>query len=378
MAKNRRIAAFVIMLAVLTLASAAFALYGASKMYVKTDNGRSLPVRRAPNKNAEVMGYASYGAEIMVDWSYAGNDGWSMVIWGGAGDGYVQTRYLSNTKPQPFQTPKPGATPTPKPKDDKKAKQKELNKELASEKAVEPFYVAARPSRSSGTVNFRKGPSTITTRLGRLPAGRELLVLAETTGWYRATDQETGKTGYIYKKLTTPLSKPVETKAEEVVSGSQRLGKVTVNGEFELSCRIPEGYRLQMVDMRGDKLVAAVVSENGTAPAMNLSVAYDELYGEVDRMNDMSPEALAVLEETFASDAEVALSYRETGHGTKVLVARQSGDDGDFIDILAIYKGYFIEFTMAPGEDAASQTLTDEDVDLCISFLTDVDFTPVA
>ena len=378
MTRKRWIAALVITLALLTLASAAYALYGASVMYVKTDNGKSLPVRIAPNKNAEVIGHAAFGNSILVDWSYAGNDGWSRVVWGSLGDGYVQTRYLSSTKPAPFETPKPNATPTPKPKDDKKAKQKELNKELASEKEVEPFFVAARPSRSSGTVNFRKGPSTITTRLGRLPSGRELLVLAETTNWYRATDQETGKTGYIYKKLTTPLSKPVETKAEEVVSGSQRLGKVTVNGEFELSCRIPEGYRLQMVDMRGDKLVAAVVSENGTAPAMNLSVAYDELYGEVDRMNDMSPEALAVLEETFASDAEVTLSYRETGYGTKVLVARETGDDGDFIDILAIYKGYFIEFTMAPGEDAASQALTDEDVDLCISFLTDVDFTPVA
>ena len=74
---------------------------------------------------------------------------------------------------------------------------------------------------------------------------------------------------------------------------------------------------------------------------------------------------------------DVEITYRETGYGTKLLIARETGTDTDFVDILAIYKGYFIEFNMTPNPKAAVQTLTDQQVRMCIDFLTDVDFNPV-
>ena len=74
---------------------------------------------------------------------------------------------------------------------------------------------------------------------------------------------------------------------------------------------------------------------------------------------------------------EVSITYKETGYGTKLLIARETGSDTDFVDILAIYKGYFIEFNMTPNPKAASQTLTDAQIQICIDFLTDVDFNPV-
>ena len=39
-------------------------------------------------------------------------------------------------------------------------------------------------------------------------------------------------------------------------------------------------------------------------PQMYLSVAYDETYGDVARMNDLSVEDLAVLEETFKTSPD--------------------------------------------------------------------------
>ena len=114
-----------------------------------------------------------------------------------------------------------------------------------------------------------------------------------------------------------------------------------------------------------------------TEPQMFMSIAYDETYGEVERMNDMTDEELAVLEDSFKEMNQVEIFYRETGYGTKVLVARETGNDTDFIDILAIYKGYFIEFAMMPNVGAADQQLTEEDLQTCIDFLTDVDFNPV-
>ena len=53
------------------------------------------------------------------------------------------------------------------------------------------------------------------------------------------------------------------------------------------------------------------------------------------------------------------------------------GSDTDFLDILSVYKGYFIEFVMTPSTSSASQTLTDDQVRMCIDFLTNLDFVEV-
>ena len=93
-------------------------------------------------------------------------------------------------------------------------------------------------------------------------------------------------------------------------------------------------------------------------------------------MNDLSDADLAVLEATFSDMDNVDISYSKTGHGTKLLIARQSGA-AESVDILAIYKGYFIEFIMTPNPMAARQVLTNEQIGMCIDFLTDLDFNPV-
>ena len=109
--------------------------YGFSEMWIKTDNGKKLAVRAEPNKNAEIIGYAEYGNNVLVDWSYAGNDGWSKLVWGALGDGYVQTRYLVSEKPAPYKSPEQ------KKAEEEKAEQKKLRAEyLAVNPAVRAMY----------------------------------------------------------------------------------------------------------------------------------------------------------------------------------------------------------------------------------------------
>ena len=74
---------------------------------------------------------------------------------------------------------------------------------------------------------------------------------------------------------------------------------------------------------------------------------------------------------------DVDISYQNTSHGTKLLIAREIGSDTDFVDILSIYKGYMIEFNMTPSPSAASQTLTNAQIGMCIDFLSDLEFVPV-
>ena len=356
---------------------------GSSIMYVKTSNGKSIKIYSEPSKKSSNIGRVGYGDEVEVDWSYAGNDGWSRIFLGAAGHpyGYIQTRYLVSKDPGPYQKPTK-APKTPKPtKDPKKEaaelkkQQEELNKELKSEKELTPYYIAVNPTRASGWVNFRVGPSTITSKITSYPANKELIALGETRTWLRAKDPDTGKIGYIYKKYTVKLNKQVVV-AEET-AGTEKLGKLSVNDEFEITCKLPQDYKLQVVDVRGENIIASVTSEDITKPQMYLSIAYDELYGDVERMNDLSDEELAVLEDSFKEMDQVEIEYRQTGLGTKLMVVREVGNGQKFIDILSVYKGYFVEFNMTPNPNAAVQDLTEEQIQLAIQFLTDVRFEPV-
>ena len=134
----------------------------------------------------------------------------------------------------------------------------------------------------------------------------------------------------------------------------EQLGTINVNGEFNLKCALPEGYRVI------------------------LSIAFDEAYANVTRMNDLTDEDLAFIEGTFQDDYNVEITYAETTHGTKLLIAKEVGEKQDFVDIMSVYQGYFIEFVMTPGFEATNKTLTEEQIQMCINFLSELDFEPAA
>ena len=175
----------------------------------------------------------------------------------------------------------------------------------------------------------------------------------------------------------------VSALAEES-SGKVTIGTVTVNGAFTLQCGIPEGYHIAENEKdklteyyEGDDLTISFVSDDPNAPVMQLSIAYDEMYADVDRMNDLDDEALVVLEESFIeNDPEVEISYSETGYGTLLLIARFTEEMQNAIVFFSIYKGYDVEFALKPSKTAESPTLTDEQIAVSIDFLTELDFIP--
>lgn len=156
------------------------------------------------------------------------------------------------------------------------------------------------------------------------------------------------------------------------------IGTISVNGAFVLKCAVPEGYSVQPVYQDDDQVIAMVASENEDdgRPQMILSVAFDETYADVDRMNDLDEEQLAILEQTYTDqDSTVELSYGETGLGTRLLIARQSGqEEMNYVDFLSVYKGYFVEFVVVPTTEDG--ILTDEQFAMCVDFLTELDFVP--
>ena len=163
-------------------------------------------------------------------------------------------------------------------------------------------------------------------------------------------------------------------------NGKVSIGVISINGAFDLQCGVPEGYSIVPLESNGSQVLATLISEDPEKPVMQLSVAFDETYADVERMNDLSDEEFAILEKTFTDlDPTVEISYGDTGLGTRLMIARQSDENQvNYIAFLSIYKGYFVEFVLTPSQTASSRILTDEQLMVCIDFLTDMDFVPAA
>lgn len=155
----------------------------------------------------------------------------------------------------------------------------------------------------------------------------------------------------------------------------QTFGIIRVNGEFTLKGVLPEGYKVIPFELSDDSIISVIVSEDPAKPEMILSIAYDETYSDVERLNDLDDEELAILEKTFTdTDPYANITYDETAYGTRLLVSRTQTEIYDSLDIFTIYKGYFVEFVMSPSKATADQKLTDEEIEKCVTFLSELDF----
>lgn len=340
-------------------ASAEGGRLGLGTMYVYTENGKSLNVRSSPETGDNIIGHLEYGAKVNVT-GFEG--GWARLSYLG-GPAWVQSRFLQWYVPGPKPTPQPD--PQPDPDTD------QMNAELRSEVSIPQTAMQAQANRASGWVNMRVYPSKQTRRVQTCPDGAQLTAFAETTNWYHVTDPATGNSGYIRKDFLKIV--PVE---QPVVDEETRIGTLNVNGEFQIKGKIPEGYTLQVISAQNTRIIATLVSEDGSRPQMLLTIAFDEMFANVERMNDLSAEEIETLKATFTDMNEVEFSEAETAAGTKLLISRETGSDEDFASILSLYKGYSVEFVLSPNPNAADQKLTDEQIQAGISFLSTLEFIP--
>ena len=203
---------------VLMLLCASAALAETTTMYVYTDNGKGLNVRRAPVVGNNIIGLAPYGSEVHVIRFL--DNGWACIEWNRYSEAYVQSRFLQWTAPSSYTTPTPTAVPTPTPTTapyyptsvpyyttpvpytytDNLAV---LNAEFRTAHLVTPFTVTVRPSRASGWVNMRWAPSKDTEVLATYRSGAQLTVIAETQSWYQVVDPSSEATGFIMKTYVT-------------------------------------------------------------------------------------------------------------------------------------------------------------------------------
>ena len=367
---KRIIAILLVLMSALSLCAGALAEeYQTKTMYVYTENGGTLNVRNEPRvKDGNVIGSLEFGAKVTVLLIPMVNADWTAIKYSKGEDGvaFVMTRFLTATKPDK----KPSNQSSDK---ERLNNLEELNRQMSSYTSLDTSLIlTVHTTRTSGWITFRTGPGIAADRIASFPDGYELTAIGETKDWYQAIDPESGKIGYIHKNFVNVVG-PVEQEqpaAAVETDGKESLGKLTVNGEFTLQCKIPEGYKLQVVNIKNTRITASVMPEDNSRPIMYLNIAYNELYSAVDRMNDLSDEDLKALEASFTDMDNVAITYRETGYGTKLMVAQGS----EYVDIFTVYKGYEIEFVMTPNPEAANTELTEDQIRMCVDFLTELDF----
>lgn len=154
------------------------------------------------------------------------------------------------------------------------------------------------------------------------------------------------------------------------------LGSINLNGVFKLQCSLPENYEIKIASKDDEGLIAVIETEDAAKPMMFLVIEFDEIYSDVKRMNDMTEEQLQEIIDTFTDDGdEITVTYRETSHGTKLMVVQEAVDSVDFISIVTVYEGYMIEFDMMTGVEA-EEGLSEAQIQMCIDFLSDLDFIP--
>ena len=149
------------------------------------------------------------------------------------------------------------------------------------------------------------------------------------------------------------------------------LATVNMNGAFDLQCSLPEGYGFQEVEST-DATYIAVFKIDENRPMLTLSIAYNELYSDVTRMNDLDADALALIEDSFRQEDEVDISYTETAYGTKVMMVKEIKDTVDYMEFYSVYLGYEIEVVAVSLN--SEEGLTDDQIKMVIDFLSNLDF----
>ena len=154
------------------------------------------------------------------------------------------------------------------------------------------------------------------------------------------------------------------------------MGTISMNGAFDLRCVLPEGYQLATLQAEPGRYIASILADE-SKPAMTISIAYNELMSEVERLNDLDDEALAGIEATFRTEDGVEISYMETAYGTKLMVVKEIVDGSDYVDFYTIYLGHEIELVLVQQEAMAGTAITEEQIATVIRFLSDMEFEPV-
>lgn len=188
---TKRIFAMVLAIA-LILACLPLTALADGTFYVKTSDGGTLNLRKEPitHANNRIM-KIPYGEPVtFIAWV---DSTWSFIRYKGK-EGFVQTRYLSSTKPGPKPTAKPTAKPTEKPSDTSRSADFNGFTTVSYQAVIEP-------STPGGFVHLRWGPSKNYPIMDNMYDGNAVEVIAQNGSWCQVRYVNTGAVGFVMRNF---------------------------------------------------------------------------------------------------------------------------------------------------------------------------------
>ena len=161
--------------------------------------------RKGPGTSHESMGTLKKGVNLTL---IALENGWYKVKVGGE-EGYISSKYVTVTEDIPEAAPPEtdgGTAETP---------------ELTVPKIL-------GIGETTGSVNFREGPSTSSDKIGKIKKGQPITLYSLADGWYEV--DYNGTRGYLYAKYVKVVAEVTETPSEGVTPGVTPEGGTGAEG----------------------------------------------------------------------------------------------------------------------------------------------------
>ena len=156
---------------------------------------------------------------------------------------------------------------------------------------------------------------------------------------------------------------------------TKSMGILKVNKAFDITYSpLPNDYEIS-INMQNDMtIIADIFSKQPALPRMNLIIAFNDEWADVERLNDVSEEDLQAIKDSFVVEyGTPVFDMRETTYGTKLLLVEVPSKQDAYV--YTIYRGHEIEVHLYPGTE--QDALTDTDMDRVVTFLSDMQFVSV-
>ena len=167
------------------------------------------------------------------------------------------------------------------------------------------------------------------------------------------------------------VSAPAETAEEK--------DTITMLGAFSIKHnKLPEGYSMYVLRNDDMEYQATISSADPEKPTYMLTIAFNDEWEGIDTLAQATEADIAAVKDDFykvleMDEGEITCEEGQNGLGTPVLIAK--GPNGSFGAVYTIYMSHEIEVDIFYTAD--DKAVTDDDINTVLTFLTDVEFTPV-
>lgn len=140
---------------------------------------------------------------------------------------------------------------------------------------------------------------------------------------------------------------------------------------LEFAMLFPDGYEIES-EIIDDFLIVKIENPDSSKPLFLMTVAPDEEYSELERLNDLTEADFEAYVQSLLQDyACPSAKTLETSYGSKVVLINDDNTESDSAALIGIYKGYALALYI---EYPDGSDVDEEAVNTAVKLFSDMDF----